>query len=78
MLGFGFVGYVMERQQIPLAPAVLGLILGEYAERNFRLSMMIGGNDPAALVASPISMGFVAAIALAVGMPLLRRLRKAA
>lgn len=77
MFGFGFIGYVMERQQIPLAPAVLGLILGEYAERNFRLSMMIGGNDPAALVASPISMGFVVAIALAVGLPLLRRLRKA-
>jgi putative tricarboxylic transport membrane protein len=77
MFGFGFIGYVMERQQIPLAPAVLGLILGEYAERNFRLSMMIGGNDPAALVASPISMGFVAAIALAVGLPLVRRLRKA-
>lgn len=76
MFVFGAIGYVMERQGIPLAPAVLGLILGEYAERNFRLSMMIGQNDPLSLVDSPISMGLIAAILATVAIPLVRRLRK--
>jgi putative tricarboxylic transport membrane protein len=73
MFGFGLIGFVMERQRIPLAPAVLGLILGEYAERNFRLAMMIGQNDPITLVDSPIAVGLVAAVVLTMGLPLVRR-----
>ena len=73
MFGFGLIGYVMERQQIPLAPAVLGLILGEYAERNFRLAMMIGGNDPLVLVSSTISIILVSIIVFTVGWPIVKK-----
>lgn len=74
MLGFGLIGYIMERQQIPLAPAVLGLILGEYAERNFRLSMMLGNNDPMFLINSKIAMILVAVIVFTVGWPIIKRI----
>lgn len=56
MFGFGVLGYWMERLSIPLAPAVLGLILGEYAEFNLRLSLRLGRSDWSILWTRPICL----------------------
>lgn len=38
---FGLIGLVFKRFQIPVAPAVLGMILGSMAEKNLRRSLTI-------------------------------------
>jgi TctA family transporter len=45
MLGFGVVGYVFKKIDIPLAPFTLALVLGNRAEDAFRLSMIGAGGD---------------------------------
>jgi len=40
MLIFGVIGFFMEENGIPIAPAVLGLVLGPLIEQNFITSMM--------------------------------------
>ena len=40
MLVMGVVGYVMEENGFPIAPAILGLVLGGMIEANFLTSMM--------------------------------------
>lgn len=45
MLGFGAVGYVFKKIQIPLAPFTLALVLGSRAEDAFRQSMIISSGD---------------------------------
>src|SRR5580698_8008381 len=45
MLGFGVVGYVFKKIDIPLAPFTLALVLGSRAEDAFRLSMIGSGGD---------------------------------
>jgi putative tricarboxylic transport membrane protein len=40
MLIFGVVGWLMEENGIPVAPLVLGLVLGEMLEQNFMASMI--------------------------------------
>lgn len=45
MLGFGAIGYVMDKLKFPLPPVVLGLILGAFAEENLRLALRIGRGD---------------------------------
>lgn len=75
VIGFGFLGYLIERLGIPLAPAVLGMILGGLAENNLRLSLIIGLGDPAILWTRPISQIFIALIVLVVLFPLVRRFR---
>jgi TctA family transporter len=45
MLGFGVVGYVFKKINIPLAPFTLALVLGSRAEDAFRLSMIGSGGD---------------------------------
>src|SRR5213595_73219 len=45
MIGFGVVGYVLNKIGSPLAPFTLALVLGNRAEDAFRLSMIGSGGD---------------------------------
>ncbi len=40
MLGLGLLAYVMEENDIPIAPAILGIVLGKVIEKNFLISML--------------------------------------
>ncbi|MCK5515734.1 MAG: tripartite tricarboxylate transporter permease [Desulfobulbaceae bacterium] len=40
VLALGIVGYLMEQNEIPLAPAILGIVLGRIIEDNFMVSMI--------------------------------------
>lgn len=74
MLGFGAIGWVMDRLKFPLPPVVLGLILGGFAEENLRLALRIGRGDPMILFQNTTSLILVAlTIAVIVGPTLKRR-----
>ncbi len=74
MLCFGLVGYCMEKLKFPLAPAVLGLILGGMAETNLRLTMLISGDDWRALVQNTISQIIIALVVVVLLYPVVRTL----
>ena len=40
MLVMGVLGWLMEENGFPIAPAILGLVLGEMLEQNFMTSMI--------------------------------------
>ena len=40
MAAFGLVGYFLEAKRVPLAPLILGLILGPMVEENFRTGLI--------------------------------------
>lgn len=40
MLSLGLIGWLMEEHGFPIAPAILGLVLGEMLEQNFMTSMI--------------------------------------
>lgn len=42
-LGFGLMGWVFKRAKYPLAPVILGMVLGSIAETNFRRAIMMDG-----------------------------------
>jgi putative tricarboxylic transport membrane protein len=48
VLILGIVGYLMEQNEIPLAPAILGIVLGKIIEDNFMVSMMKAQGNPLA------------------------------
>ncbi len=74
MLGFGLIGWVMDRLKFPLPPVVLGLILGGFAEENLRLALRIGRGDPMVLFQNTTSLILVAlTIAVIIGPSLKRR-----
>jgi TctA family transporter len=56
MLVMGLFGFVLEKYGVPLAPIVLGLILGGQVEHRF-LQCITTSTDVTAFFASPISVG---------------------
>jgi putative tricarboxylic transport membrane protein len=67
LLGAGLIGYGMRRSGWPLAPAVIGLILGPLAEGQLRRALAISQGQWSGLTASTISaslLGLALLIAL--------------
>src|SRR3569833_2430700 len=68
LTGFGMLGFLMRRYDFPIAPVVVGLILGPLAESQLRRALSISLGDPMTLVQSPISatllgISFIALVA---------------
>jgi len=72
MLGFGLLGYTLDRLGLPLAPVILGLLLGNLAEQNFRLALLISNGDWTTFFASVVSWVVVGLTALILLYPALR------
>src|SRR5690349_15198339 len=71
---FGVLGYLFERFRFPIAPMVLGCILGPVAETSFITRMIAYQNDWSASVTRPISGTMVAVTLLALAYPLMAAL----
>jgi hypothetical protein len=71
---FGVLGYVFERVGFPVAPLVLGVILGPIAEENFMNSMISFSNDWTVFFTRPISGSIVAFTVLVLLLPMFQRM----
>ena len=75
MTVLGVAGYLLRKQDIPMAPLILGFVLGDMMEQNLRRALSISNGDARILFESPISMGlWVGAAAMVILPPLMRRL----
>jgi putative tricarboxylic transport membrane protein len=70
---FGVVGYLCERFRFPIAPLVLGTILGPIAETSFMTTMISFDNDWTVFFTRPISGAVMALVILTLVFPVLRR-----
>ncbi|MGY1827102.1 MULTISPECIES: tripartite tricarboxylate transporter permease [unclassified Blastococcus] len=73
LLGIGALGFMMRRYGLPVLPAIIGVILGPFAEEELRQALQISNGDPAGLI-TPISMVVLAIVVLILTWPLVRRL----
>ena len=55
-LGFGIVGFLLQRYGFPLAPILLALILGPMAESNLRRMLVISQGRVDVFLEHPIAM----------------------
>jgi putative tricarboxylic transport membrane protein len=76
MIGFGVLGYVLERLKFPIAPLVLGAILGPIAEENFMNTMISFSNDWTIFFRRPLSGAILAIAAATLILPLLVTLKR--
>jgi putative tricarboxylic transport membrane protein len=72
---FGLLGFAMRRFDIPVAPAIIGLILGPIAETQFRRALAISEGDATVFFTQPISAAFLVVTALLVVVPWVLRRR---
>ncbi len=57
MVGFGVLGYVLRKLDIPTVPVILGILLGGNMEDALRRAMVIADGDFMYLFSSPIAIG---------------------
>jgi putative tricarboxylic transport membrane protein len=69
LLGFGLVGYLMQRYDFPMAPAVLALVLGILAEQHLRRALSVSNGDLMTFVERPISLALLVFILLVLVLP---------
>ena len=74
-LAFGIIGYVMEKTDIPVAPAVLAVILGPMAEVNLRRGLLINHGDYSFLIDRPISVVILGLTIFVLVYPLIKQFR---
>lgn len=72
MAAFGLIGFLFERFRFPLAPLVLGTILGPLAESNFMTTMVSFDNDWTVFFTRPISATILALSAIGLAWPVAR------
>ena len=77
LYALGALGFVMRRFDVPVAPAVVGVILGPIAEDHFRRALQIAQGNYATFVTRPISATILALAAVALLAPPLLRLARA-
>ena len=56
MFGFGMLGCILNKQEIPLSPIVLAFILGPMAEKNFRRALMLSKGDYGVFFSRPLTV----------------------
>ncbi|KRA03499.1 tripartite tricarboxylate transporter permease [Achromobacter sp. Root565] len=76
--GVGTLGYFLRKFGVPMAPLVLGVVLGNMMEQNLRRALSMTDGDVGVLFASPVSIALWAGAAAVVIVPqILRRVRAA-
>ena len=75
MAVFGVAGYLLRKQKVPMAPLILGFVLGDMMEQNLRRALSITNGDIGILVESSVSKGLWFGVAAMLLLPLLMRLR---
>lgn len=55
MLGFGLLGFTLRQMHYPMAPLVLGIVLGDILDKNFRRGMVLSDGSLEPFFLRPIS-----------------------
>ena len=71
-LAFGVLGYVLRKLDIPLAPIILALVLGQMLETNFRRALVISNGDYSVFYSSPLTLVLLAVAVLSFALPALK------
>jgi putative tricarboxylic transport membrane protein len=75
LMGCGIAGFFLVRNDYPLAPLVLGLVLGPMIENNMRRALTTSNGDFMIFLHKPMSAVFLLIAVLWIVVPLLLRMR---
>jgi putative tricarboxylic transport membrane protein len=75
MVGAGLVGFILREMRFPMAPLVLGLILGDLLDKNLRRALTLSDGDPTPFLTRPISaaLWLVTLLLILSAIPAVRR-----
>jgi len=75
VLGFGLIGYFFSKFALPVAPFIMGFILGPMAETYLRRALMLSAGDFSPFLLRPTSAFFLVVTALSLVLTIRKRSR---
>ena len=74
MVAFGLIGFILRKMNYPMAPLVLGIILGDLLDKSLRRGLTLSDGSLGPFLFRPISAMFVAIIVLSIilSLPVVR------
>ena len=78
MVFFSLLGYFFDKIKFPLAPIILGIVLGPMAEEEMRRSLVMSSGDYSIFFTRPISLILLMAAMVSVLAPIYKRYRQKA
>lgn len=75
MLGIGIVAFIMRMYGVPVAPVLIGIILGPLAETELRRTLAVSQGNPLALIDSPITIAIYLILILTIFIAVFIKLR---
>jgi putative tricarboxylic transport membrane protein len=76
MAALGVLGYLLRKCDVPMAPLILGFVLGDLMEQNLRRALSISNGGLSILWSSPVTLALWALTIAMLVVPLAMRLRK--
>jgi len=76
LIAFGVIGLILARHDYPLAPLVLGLVLGPMIENNMRRALTASNGDFMIFLEKPVSLTFLLLALLWIMVPLVLKMRR--
>lgn len=75
MVAFGLIGFALRQMKYPMAPLVLGIILGDLLDKNLRRGLTLSDGDLSPFFTRPISAVFATLVVVTIllSIPGLRR-----
>jgi putative tricarboxylic transport membrane protein len=72
----GIAAFLLRRYGFPVAPVLLGLVLGPLIEQELRRSLAMSSGDPSIFVTRPIALVVLAVVAVSLAVTVTAKLRK--
>jgi putative tricarboxylic transport membrane protein len=72
----GVISFLMRRHDFPIAPAIVGIVLGPLIEQEFRRSLAISVGNPSIFFLRPVSAVILLVACLALAWPQFSRMRR--
>jgi putative tricarboxylic transport membrane protein len=76
MAVMGLIGYILQRVRIPVAPVVLGLVLGETLEKQYRTALIMTEGDYSIFYTSGVALFFFGLTAITIGLQIFSSRRR--
>jgi putative tricarboxylic transport membrane protein len=75
MAGFGLLGYLLQQVRIPVAPIVLGIVLGPTLEQQYRTALILSEGNHRIFLDSPFALSMFALTVLFAGWQIVSSFR---
>jgi putative tricarboxylic transport membrane protein len=66
MLFFGFIGFILRELKFPMAPLILGLVLGDLLEKNLTRGLVLSGGSLVPFFTRPVCAALAAITILSI------------